>query len=264
MSKELRRTSTPLIIQQTSLLHLPWTSISYIAGPALPTINPGVCVGVMGVCVGVREVCVGVRGVCVGVRVVMQIFGDLSGCPREVPGCIDPLLARERTWAKACTPQRPPVVHFHHRVLHIPPYNSFPMKLDSRIHTGILVARELAKNPENFASAREIAEKLGLPEIPVRQALVRLRRAGILQAEKGRQGGYRLTKPPEKISLLSVLRALADGDPVLALFSERGRRGKPYTPDKTDPTAGLWERLEREFWKFLRIKPSPIYANRGT
>jgi len=51
------------------------------------------------------------------------------------------------------------------------------MKLDRRIYTGILVARELTKNPENFASAREIAEKLGLPEIPVRQALVRLRRA---------------------------------------------------------------------------------------
>jgi len=51
-----------------------------------------------------------------------------------------------------------------------------------------------------------------------------------------------------------VLRALADGEPVLALFSERGRRGKPYTPDKKDPTAGLWERLEREFWKFFEEK----------
>jgi len=119
---------------------------------------------------------------------------------------------------------------------------------------GLLTAKALAENWESVKSARAIAEKLGIPEIPVRQSLVRLRRAGILQAEKGRQGGYRLTKPPEKISLLSVLRALADGDPVLALFSERGRRGKPYTPDKKDPTAGLWERLEREFWKFFEDK----------
>jgi Rrf2 family protein len=119
---------------------------------------------------------------------------------------------------------------------------------------GLLTAKALAENWESVKSAREIAEKLGLPEIPVRQALVRLRRAGILQAEKGRQGGYRLAKPPEKIPLLSVLRALADGDPVLALFSERGRRGKPYTPDKKDPTAGLWERLEREFWKSMEEK----------
>jgi len=119
---------------------------------------------------------------------------------------------------------------------------------------GLLVAKTLTETWETSKSAREIAETLGLPEIPVRQALVRLRRAGILQAEKGRQGGYRLAKPPEKIPLLSVLRALADGDPVLALFSERGRRGKPYTPDKRDPTAGLWERLEREFWKFFEDK----------
>jgi Rrf2 family iron-sulfur cluster assembly transcriptional regulator len=128
------------------------------------------------------------------------------------------------------------------------------MKIDRRIYLGLLTAKALAENWESVKSAREIAEKLGLPEIPVRQALVRLRRAGILQAEKGRQGGYRLAKPPEKIPLLSVLRALADGDPVLALFSERGRRGKPYTPDKKDPTAGLWERLEREFWKFFEEK----------
>jgi len=137
------------------------------------------------------------RGGCVQVRYVL---GDISGRLRGAPGCIDPPLAQERTGAKACTPQRPPVVHFHHRVLHIPPYNSFPMKLDRRIYTGILVARELTKNPENFASAREIAETLGLPEIPVRQALVRLRRAGILQAEKGRHwngnsGNFLRTKP---------------------------------------------------------------------
>jgi Rrf2 family protein len=128
------------------------------------------------------------------------------------------------------------------------------MKIDRRIYLGLLTAKALAENWESVKSAREIAEKLGLPEIPVRQALVRLRRAGILQAEKGRQGGYRLAKPPEKIPLLSVLRALADGDPVLALFSERGRRGKPYTPDKRDPTAGLWQRLEREFWKSMEEK----------
>jgi Rrf2 family protein len=128
------------------------------------------------------------------------------------------------------------------------------MKIDRRIYLGLLTAKALAENWESVKSAREIAEKLGLPEIPVRQALVRLRRAGILQAEKGRQGGYRLAKPPEKIPLLSVLRALADGEPVLALFSERGRRGKPYTPDKTDPTAGLWQRLEREFWKSMEEK----------
>ena len=128
------------------------------------------------------------------------------------------------------------------------------MKIDRRIYLGLLTAKALAENWESVKSAREIAEKLGLPEIPVRQALVRLRRAGILQAEKGRQGGYRLAKAPEKIPFLSVLRALADGDPVLALFSERGRRGKPYTPDKTDPTARLWERLEREFWKFFEEK----------
>jgi len=128
------------------------------------------------------------------------------------------------------------------------------MKIDKRIYTGVLVIKALTESRESFKSAREIAETLGLSEISVRQALVRLRRAGILQAEKGRQGGYRLAKPPEKIPLPLLLRTLADGEPVLALLSERGRRGKPYTPDKRDPLAGFWERIEREFWKSLEEK----------
>ena len=113
------------------------------------------------------------------------------------------------------------------------------MKIDKRIYTGVLVIKALTESRESFKSAREIAETLGLSEISVRQALVRLRRAGILQAEKGRQGGYRLAKPPEKIPLPLLLRTLADGEPVLALLSERGRRGKPYTPDKRDLLAGF-------------------------
>jgi len=128
------------------------------------------------------------------------------------------------------------------------------MKIERKIYIGMLVAKELTKNRESFLSALGIAEKLGLPEIAVRQALVRLRRAGILQAEKGRQGGYRLAKPPEKIPLLSLLRALAGGEISIALLSEQGRRGKPYTPDQKDPLANFWERIEREFWKSVEGK----------
>jgi DNA-binding IscR family transcriptional regulator len=184
--------------------------------------------------------------------------------PTRSAGMYRSTAARERPWAKAGTPQRPPVAHFHHRVLPIPPYNSFPMKLDRRIYTGILVARELTKNPENFASAREIAEKLGLPEIAVRQSLVRLRRAGILQAEKGRQGGYRLAKSPEKIPLLSVLRALSDGDPVLALFSERGRRGSPIPRIRRTPQLGSGKDWNGNSGNRWRREPSPIFIDRGT
>jgi len=128
------------------------------------------------------------------------------------------------------------------------------MKIDRKIHTGLLVIKALAKNWESPKSARGIAEELGLQEFPVRQALLRLRKAGILQAGKGRQGGYRLTKPPEKIPLFSVLEILANGEPALALLSERGRRGRPLTPDKRDPLAGFWERLEKEFRKPLEEK----------
>ena len=43
------------------------------------------------------------------------------------------------------------------------------------------------------------------------QQLLRLRRADLLEARRGRQGGYRLRQPAAQISLASILHALESG-----------------------------------------------------
>jgi biotin operon repressor len=135
------------------------------------------------------------------------------------------------------------------------------MKLDRRIYTGILVARELTKNPENFASAREIAEKLGLPEIPVRQALLRLRRAGILQAEKGRQGEYRLAKAPEKIPSFPCSGLWRMVIRFWPCFRNGAGGGSPIPRIRRTQQLGFGKDWNGNSGNFLRTKPSPIYAN---
>jgi len=59
------------------------------------------------------------------------------------------------------------------------------MNIDRRIYIGVLVAKELAENGDTSKSARGIAEKLGLPEIAVRQTLVRLRKTGSSRRKRG-------------------------------------------------------------------------------
>jgi Rrf2 family protein len=53
--------------------------------------------------------------------------------------------------------------------------------------------------------AREIANELGLPPDFLTKILRRLTTTEILSSQRGRSGGFRLTRPAEEISLLAVV-----------------------------------------------------------
>lgn len=67
---------------------------------------------------------------------------------------------------------------------------------------------ELAEAPERWRSSRELAEAQQLGEPLLEQLLLRLRRAGLLQARRGRTGGYRLARPPHQIGVQEVITAV--------------------------------------------------------
>lgn len=56
--------------------------------------------------------------------------------------------------------------------------------------------------------AGEIAAEANLPGPYLEQILGDLRRKGIVTSRKGRNGGHRLARDPEELSLLEVLRAV--------------------------------------------------------
>ena len=67
-----------------------------------------------------------------------------------------------------------------------------------------------------YRKIREVAEAMDLPRSYTPQVLGILAKAGLAEAKAGRDGGYRLSRPPQKISLLEVIEA-AEG----YLVSER-------------------------------------------
>ena len=67
---------------------------------------------------------------------------------------------------------------------------------------------ELGSDPPRWRSVREIANAQGLPEPMLEQLLLQLRRAGLLEARRGRLGGYRLQRPPAQISVAEALAAV--------------------------------------------------------
>ncbi|MCT0201015.1 Rrf2 family transcriptional regulator [Synechococcus sp. CS-602] len=78
---------------------------------------------------------------------------------------------------------------------------------------------ELALEPERWRSGPDLASSQEMPAPMLEQVLLLLRRAGLVEARRGRSGGYRLSRKPAAISLVEVLRAVG-ADPAADPVSE--------------------------------------------
>jgi Rrf2 family protein len=58
--------------------------------------------------------------------------------------------------------------------------------------------------------AHEIAETLALPANYLAKILQTLARAGVLESERGRRGGFRLARDPSEIRLIDVVESFDD------------------------------------------------------
>lgn len=59
----------------------------------------------------------------------------------------------------------------------------------------------------SYRKIREVAEAMELPRSYTPQILGLLAQAGLAEAKAGRDGGYRLSRPPEAVSVLEVVEA---------------------------------------------------------
>ena len=78
--------------------------------------------------------------------------------------------------------------------------------------SGVVALRALlamVEEPQRWRSGADLALEQGLPAPFLEQVLLRLRRAGVLEARRGRHGGYRLLRPAAAVSLAEVLAAVA-------------------------------------------------------
>lgn len=76
---------------------------------------------------------------------------------------------------------------------------------DYAVRAAISLAR--AYDPNGYRKIREVTADMLLPPRYTAQILALLARAGLAEARAGRDGGYRLSRKPEEISLLAVVEA---------------------------------------------------------
>src|SRR5262245_43834180 len=85
------------------------------------------------------------------------------------------------------------------------------LELTRRGDYAIRAAVELARRGEEITSSGAIARATAIPERFTGQVMGDLVRAGLVEANVGRHGGYRLARGPSDISLLEIVEAV-EGD----------------------------------------------------
>lgn len=117
------------------------------------------------------------------------------------------------------------------------------MLLGMRLACGIRALYELAILPERRSAVWELARKCGVSEPFLRRILLDLRAKGYVEAQKGREGGFRLVKEPGQIKIKDLIGAL-EKSPVVVLG--RTRRDL-VSVDASCPTYPFWKDLEEKF-----------------
>jgi|SRR5688572_1844554 Rrf2 family transcriptional regulator, cysteine metabolism repressor len=83
------------------------------------------------------------------------------------------------------------------------------MKLSSKGEYGLLAAIDLALHSgRGPVQSVQIAERQEIPKQYLDQLLLMLKKAGLVESSRGRQGGYQLARPAPKITLYDIVTAL--------------------------------------------------------
>jgi len=90
------------------------------------------------------------------------------------------------------------------------------MKLSTKVRYGVRAMVELAK-PRHRSNVplRELARNQGISAKYLEQMMSSLKIAGLVESVRGAEGGYRLTRPAGKITVLDVYKVLNVGGEII-------------------------------------------------
>ncbi len=110
------------------------------------------------------------------------------------------------------------------------------MRVTARVDYAVRSATELAMEYPGTLTADTIAARQGLPLAFTKQILSAMRRAALVQSQRGGEGGYRLLPAPDTVSIADIVRAVEG-----PLADVRGEAPETLEyPASTDVLRMLW------------------------
>jgi Rrf2 family protein len=96
------------------------------------------------------------------------------------------------------------------------------LKLTKKADYGLIALKDLTVRSPQSASAKDIADRYGLPLPLLSKILQKLAKTGFLNSVQGTNGGYRLARDPAEISAFEIIRAIDGPIFLTACFTEHG------------------------------------------
>lgn len=83
------------------------------------------------------------------------------------------------------------------------------IRISMKTDYGLIALKHIASLPKgDIANAKEIAERFSLPPNLLAKILQSLSQSGIIEAQKGSGGGYRMIKAPTDVTLAAIFESI--------------------------------------------------------
>lgn len=143
------------------------------------------------------------------------------------------------------------------------------LQLTKRTEYGLIALVHMVDRGGEFVSAREICDSYPVPRRLLAEVLKDLSRSGLVESQRGANGGYALSRSPESITIGTVVTAL-EGPPSLASCgTTQDHTGSGSCDVESvcpirDPLQrireGIWRQMEHTSLRSL-VDPSPLSAS---
>ena len=115
------------------------------------------------------------------------------------------------------------------------------MKFSTRDRYALRLMVELANRPNDLIPLKDISDKQRISLKYLEQIVTPLAKAGLVSSVRGAQGGYMLARPPEEITMGTLMRILEGPISLADCLDGDGSCNKA----RACPTRLVWERLSQ-------------------